>query len=176
WGEKLRSRYDDDKKFNGDDQPVVGVSWYGARSYCLWLSCLHKQKMDYRLPSEVEWEWAAAGRAADGKLRKYPWPDSKGEPTPKLANYDENVGATTPVGRYPEGATPEGLMDMAGNAWEWMDNWFNKDEDCRSLRGGSWDVLSDLLPCMARGLVIPRDYWLGSGVRVVCLFVPGHTS
>ena len=140
WGKKLSSGYDDEKKFNGDDQPVVGVSWYAARAYCIWLSSLQQKEGLFRLPTEVEWEWAAAGREPDGSLREYPWPNSKGEPTPELANYGENVGATTPVGRYPEGATPEGLMDMAGNAWEWMENLYDKDNDGsqRVLRGGSW--------------------------------------
>ncbi|MCU0287967.1 MAG: SUMF1/EgtB/PvdO family nonheme iron enzyme, partial [Acidobacteria bacterium] len=151
WGDKFRSRLEDDKKFNGDDQPVVGITWYGAHAYCFWLSCLHKQKMVYRLPSEVEWEWAAGGK----ERREYPWPKDKGEPTPKLANYGENVGATTPVGRYPEGATPEGLMDMAGNAWEWMANWYDKDEEYRALRGGSWGNHSVNLRCAARVLVNP---------------------
>ncbi|MDQ1355486.1 MAG: hypothetical protein QG657_5796, partial [Acidobacteriota bacterium] len=149
WGNKLRSEKDEDKRFNGEDQPVVGVTWYGARAYCLWLSCLQRKERLYRLPTEKEWDWAAAGREPDGKLRKYPWPNSKGEPTPKLANYGGNVGATTPVGRYPEGATPEGLMDMAGNAWEWMDNLYDKDNKRRAMRGGSWNYRSDYLRCAA---------------------------
>ncbi|MDQ1353937.1 MAG: hypothetical protein QG657_4246, partial [Acidobacteriota bacterium] len=161
WANKLRSHYEDDKKFNGDDQPVVGVSWYAARAYCLWLSLLQWQESGglYRLPTEEEWEWAAAGREPGNKLREYPWPASKGEPSPELANYGGNVGATTPVGRYPEGATPEGLMDMAGNAWEWMDSWYNKDQTGRVLRGGSWDYQSDYLRCAARGSVYPRNDW-----------------
>ncbi|HLP47330.1 MAG TPA: SUMF1/EgtB/PvdO family nonheme iron enzyme [Candidatus Deferrimicrobium sp.] len=51
------------------------------------------------------------------------------------SNYGENVGATTPMGRYPEGATPEGLMDMTGNAWEWMNNWYDKDKKRRAMCG-----------------------------------------
>ena len=174
WGKKFRSVYDYDKKFNGDDQPVVGISWYAARAYCLWLTCLQPQDRGgiFRLPTEAEWEWAAAGK----DQREFPWKKDKGEPTPELANYDENVGATTPVGRYPEGATPEGLMDMAGNAWEWMDNWNNENKKARALRGGSWFYPSDVLRCAARLLVNPRNYWDGFGFRVVLLFVPSHTS
>ncbi|NIM16968.1 MAG: SUMF1/EgtB/PvdO family nonheme iron enzyme, partial [Candidatus Aminicenantes bacterium] len=126
WPDKLRSKADDNKKFNGDDQPVVRVSWYAARAYCFWLSCLEAvinrgeefEKIKnierwasiYRLPMEMEWEWAAGGEP-DGSIREYPWPKEKGKPNDKLANYDGNVGATTTVGRYPEGATPHGLMD-----------------------------------------------------------------
>jgi len=62
----------------------------------------------------------------NGTIRKYPWPKDKGEPNQNLANYGKNVGATTPVDRYPEGATPLGLMDMAGNVWEWMDSYYDK--------------------------------------------------
>ena len=131
WSIKFRSEYEEEKRFKGDDQPVVGVSWYDAKSYCLWLSLMaaRESKLEFkeatglfRLPTEFEWEWAAAGRESDGSLREYPWPVNKGEPSDKLANYDKNVGVTTPVGRYPDGATPEGLMDMAGNVWEWMEN------------------------------------------------------
>ncbi|MCX6581718.1 MAG: SUMF1/EgtB/PvdO family nonheme iron enzyme [Candidatus Aminicenantes bacterium] len=174
WGEKLRSRYDDDKKFNGGDQPVVEVTWYAARAYCLWLSYLQQEGGGglYRLPTEVEWEWAAAGREPGNKLREYPWPTSKGEPSPELANYGENVGATTPVGRYPEGATPEGLMDMAGNAWEWMDNWYDEDKKYRVLRGGSWITHPGNLRFAARDNAFPRGYWPYYGFRVVCEFAP----
>ncbi|HLP47000.1 MAG TPA: SUMF1/EgtB/PvdO family nonheme iron enzyme [Candidatus Kapabacteria bacterium] len=85
------------------------------------------------------------------------------------------VDATTPVGRYPEGVTPEGLMDMAGNAWELIDNWYDKDKKRRALRGGSWDVRCDYLLCAARSLDNPWDNWYNSGFRVVCLFASGHT-
>jgi formylglycine-generating enzyme required for sulfatase activity len=179
WQEKFRSYVDDNKKFNGDDQPVVAITWYAARAYCFWLSCLDAVlkgdnrfediKMlsrSYRLPTEVEWEWAAGGNP-DGSVRTYPWPEDKGEPNPNLANFNKNVGATTPVGRYPEGATPQGLMDMAGNAWEWMENLYKKDEPWRAFRGGSYydDVSS--LRCAARLRGYP-GYRVGfRGFRVV---------
>ncbi|MCP5103042.1 MAG: SUMF1/EgtB/PvdO family nonheme iron enzyme [bacterium] len=174
WNEKFCSRLDDEKRFNGDDQPVVAVTWYAARAYCLWLSCLQPGVV-YRLPTEVEWEWAAGGREPDGSLREYPWEKSKGKPNPDLANYDENVGATTPVGRYPEGATPEGLMDMAGNAFEWMGNYYNEEKGYPALRGGSWPYVADYLRCVARLIVLPdlSDYYVG--FRVVALPSPSHT-
>ena len=174
WVKNFRSEQDEDKRFNGDDQPVVGVNWYAARAYCLWQSFLQQEGALYRLPTEVEWEWAAAGREPERKLRKYPWATSKGEPNPNLANYGGNVGATIPVGRYPEGATPEGLMDMAGNAWEWMDNWHDEDKKYRALRGGSWYNRSVNLRCAARGLINPRTRLHYRGFRVVCEFVPGE--
>jgi formylglycine-generating enzyme required for sulfatase activity/energy-coupling factor transporter ATP-binding protein EcfA2 len=181
WQSKLRSRYDDDKKFNGDDQPVVGITWYDTRAYCFWLSCLdaviredtrvlkgdlRRWASVYRLPTEEEWEWTAGGEA-DGSTREYPWPKEKGKPNKNLANYGVHVGATTPVDRYPEGATPHGLMDMAGNVFEWMENLYRKDELWRALRGGSWinDVSS--LRCSARGSYYPDSWGYYRGFRVV---------
>jgi formylglycine-generating enzyme required for sulfatase activity len=170
-GARFRSKYDEDRKLGGDDQPVVGVSWYAAQAYALWLSLREGKPGSYRLPKEVEWEWAAGGKqeTIGQKVRIYPWSDEKGEPTSKLANYNSNLGATTPVGRYPEGATPEGLYDMAGNVWEWMENWYEKDENCHSLRGGSWLNKAYALRCSCRSDGVGQDYWYFNivGFRVV---------
>ncbi|MES9905050.1 MAG: SUMF1/EgtB/PvdO family nonheme iron enzyme [Sedimenticola sp.] len=128
-------------------QPVVGICWYEARAYCLWLNT--RLDVDhYRLPSEAEWE--AAGRQG-GEWRRYPWP---GPFDPLKANTAETrLGVTTPVGVFPEGATPvTGLLDLAGNVWEWTTTpWFEGGEwqpalgsndgppdGRRVVRGGSW--------------------------------------
>jgi formylglycine-generating enzyme required for sulfatase activity len=159
---QFASYYDDDKRFNKDEQPVI-ATWYAARAYCLWLSLLESEGRDtllYRLPKEMEWEFAASGE--EGRI--YPWPKERGEPTPKLANYGENEGGTTPVGRYPEGATPEGLFDMAGNVWEWTDDWYDEKKEYRSLRGGAYyNSKADALRCSSRGYYYPwvRDYDFG---------------
>jgi formylglycine-generating enzyme required for sulfatase activity/tRNA A37 threonylcarbamoyladenosine biosynthesis protein TsaE len=163
----FRSERDEDRKFGGDDQPVVSVTWYAARSYCLWLSLVESKGAHsdlYRLPTEPEWVWAAAGK----EKREYPWGNPK--PTPKLANYDKsNIGATTPVGSYPEGATPEGLYDMAGNVWEWQENRYGHKgyPDARALRGGSWNNSTVNLRCSSR-LNDNPGYWVYViGFRVV---------
>ncbi|MGH7492154.1 MAG: formylglycine-generating enzyme family protein [bacterium] len=174
WCENFRSRYDDDKRFNGDDQPVVGVRWFAAVAYCYWLSEIQKangkeqraegmaqsEQEIYRLPTETEWEWAASG----GK-REYPWGDAVPDET--RANYGGKVGHTTPVGAYPAGATPEVLMDMAGNVWEWMENRYKKDGNARALRGGSWVSSADDLRCAARSSGLPGGDWSVDGFRVV---------
>lgn len=112
----------------------------------------------YRLPTEKEWEWAAGGRRDKPekvlKVRKYSWGD-KPEPTAKHANYDRNEGSTTPIGRYPEGATPEGLYDTAGNVWEWMENWSSAVLKYKALRGGSWLNFSEVLACSFRFNGVP---------------------
>jgi formylglycine-generating enzyme required for sulfatase activity len=168
---RFRSGHDEDRKFNKDDQPVVSVTFFDARAYCLWLSML--SGAEYRLPTEQEWEWAAGGRREEAgkvlKVKKYPWGDNP-EPTPKHANYGENEGATTPVGRYPDGATPEGLDDMAGNVWEWMGNRYDSEGSAVSLRGGSWLNVSEDLRCRARDYYYPgfSHYYNRYGFRVVC--------
>jgi formylglycine-generating enzyme required for sulfatase activity len=161
----FRSRYDEDRNFSGDDHPVVGITLYAAHSYCLWLSLLEskgKYQNIYRLPTEIEWEWAASGM----QKRKYPWGNTR--PNTKRANYGQNVGATTPVGSYPDGATPEGLYDMAGNVWEWMENWYNEStKSSRALRGGSWNNDTADLRCSSRIYYLPDGGGNLLGFRVV---------
>ena len=168
---RFTSQYDDNRKFNKDEQPVAGVSWYGARAYCLWLSMLSGE--EYRLPTEQEWEWAAGGwlmRKEPDRQKamvvEYPWGD-KPKPTPKHANYGENEGATTPVGRYPDGSTPEGLYDMAGNVWEWMENWYDSKIQKPSLRSGSWVANAGMLRCSARNYNDPNNRTNDIGFRIV---------
>jgi len=163
----FRSGYDEDRKYDGEDQPVVGVTWYAAMAYCLWLSLLEGDKTRYRLPNEMEWEWAAGGKqgTTGQKVRPYPWLEEKGEPNATLANYNKNIGTTTPVGNYPEGATPEGLYDMAGNVWEWMENEHEKYPSSRACRGGSW--YADALRCSSRSYGDPWVDVNDVGFRVI---------
>jgi hypothetical protein len=105
------------------NRPVTEVSWYEAAAYCAWNGV--------RLPTEAEWEMAAAG---EGK-REYPWGDEKPDVT-RANYYETGPKHATPVGLYPGGATPEGLRDMAGNVWEWSADWYESDKT-RVLRGGA---------------------------------------
>ncbi|HEX9971439.1 MAG TPA: SUMF1/EgtB/PvdO family nonheme iron enzyme, partial [bacterium] len=153
--------YWNNKKYNSDEQPVVGVRWDDAVAYCDWLTKTDKDKREFRLPAEAEWEWAAG----KGK-RKYPWGNE--EPDHNRANYASKVGYPTPVGSYPSGATPDGLMDMAGNVWEWCADWYDEKKDRRVLRGGSWVNSGLNLPCSDRYRDYPENRYYDVGFRVSC--------
>lgn len=119
------------------NHPVVHVTWFGAQAYCRWAGC--------RLPTEAEWEKAARG--PDGWI--YPWGNYLEDR--RLANFSSN--RTAPVGDYPEGASPYGAMDMVGNVWEWVADWYDfynnrrnsqtnptgpEDGSVKVFRGGSF--------------------------------------
>ncbi len=122
----------------GDDHPVISVSWYDAQKYCEWLS--EKIGIDFALPTETQWEKSARG--TDG--RTFPWGNDDvsadyanfadmmfGEKygIDRRVHYDLNDGfaETSPVGNFPSGASPFGIMDMAGNVWEWCYNYYDPD-------------------------------------------------
>ncbi len=135
------------------NHPVVNVSWNDAQASCEWAGVF--------LPTEQQWEKAARG--TDG--RDYPWGNE--EPTPQSCNFERNVGDTTPVGRYStQGDSPHGIVDMAGNVWEWCEDWY-KEGEFRSLRGGSFDVAGIDVRCAYRFRGNPSGRRGNDGFRVV---------
>ncbi|MGC8786224.1 MAG: SUMF1/EgtB/PvdO family nonheme iron enzyme [Anaerolineae bacterium] len=122
------------------NHPVVLVSWNDAQAYCNWLK--KTTGWDFRLPTEEEWEKAARG--TDG--REWPWGNEFH--SEKANTVESGIGDTTPVGCYPDSASPYGCLDMAGNVWEWT---ASEDEGGhRVLRGGSWYGKQYLARCAFR--------------------------
>jgi formylglycine-generating enzyme required for sulfatase activity len=168
-----------------EDHPVVQVSWNDAAAYCEWADP-STGSGQVRLPTEAEWEKAARG--TDG--RTYPWGNRS--PAGSLLNFadvnlnvdwadkDANDGYqfTAPVGSYPNGASPYGALDMAGNVWEWVADWYGEtyysqspssnpqgpaSGTARVLRGGSWYFDEDLVRSADRYRLDPSgsDFTLG---------------
>jgi len=102
--------YWDDHRRNKPQQPVSGVNWHDANAYCSWTN--------KRLPSEAEWEKAARGPEG----YKYPWGN---ELDPTKANFGRKQEYTANVDAYPEGKSPYGIYNMAGNVFEWVDDWYD---------------------------------------------------
>jgi formylglycine-generating enzyme required for sulfatase activity len=129
--DKSRPAFWDDEIFGRArlNQPVVGINWYEAMAFCRWLTQYLDDGYEYVLPNEAEWEYAARGSTR----RRYPWGNI--EPNANLASYKRIYGFTTlVVGCFPRGATPEGVLDLAGNVWEWTSSEYKINPDNTTSR------------------------------------------
>jgi formylglycine-generating enzyme required for sulfatase activity len=179
-GKWTKPRYWDNSKWNGDTQPVVGVNWFESVAFCLWLSDVTGEKI--MLPTEDQWQFVAQG--TDG--RNYPWGNKwdntkcnnnvSGGMFGFLNNKPDGHGErTTPVVAYESvGKSPFGVIDMAGNVWEWcLTDYDNKTNDVESnankrvLRGGSWyNYNTGYFRADCRFRFVPSYWYNGGGFRI----------
>jgi len=175
------------ERYDQPDQPVVCVSWYEAVAYTRWLA--EETGQDVRLPTEAEWEKACRG--TEGQI--YPW---SGQWDGSRLNYcdvncpndskdeevDDGYQYTAPVGSYPDGASPYGVLDMAGNVWEWTSSKYAaypydpddgrekpEGDENRTLRGGSFWNTGNGVRCANRAHWDPDYRYVIPGFRVVAV-------
>ena len=187
-GRQTQPAYWHDEAFNNPAQPVVGICWYEAQAYCAWLRA--QTGPPFRLPTEAEWEAAARGVP---RWRFVLWHMVTRSPRPRRYAFSDDFDAahcntfethirrTTPIGVFPGGTTPEGLVDMTGNVWEWTSSSYRDypydAEDGREdlhataarrvVRGGSWNDAHVTARATCRAHLAPDGRHLAVGVRVV---------
>jgi formylglycine-generating enzyme required for sulfatase activity len=141
--------------------PMTRVSWREAKEFCA--------AVDARLPTELEWERAARGKA---DRRRYPWGDVADCARANFGNFEgegrcpDNPGRPVEVGRYPDGASPDGVLDLAGNVWEWTADEYDHrsrgpeelgEAPRRAVRGGACCSMFGL-PRLTNRVGFPEDY------------------
>ena len=164
--------------WNGDDHPVIFTNWNEATAFCLWLS--QRDGREYRLPTEAQWEFAARG--ADGRI--FPWGNQWDPCRCNSAEEGGDFDQTSPIGQFPNGISPHGVLDMVGNVWEWCADWYepgygngagrtdptgSETGQYKVCRGGSWmnHGYSCRVTMRARRAVDFSDAYIG--FRVVCV-------
>lgn len=203
-----------DPRFSRPNQPVVGVTWYEAMAYCRWLTEQMRESANewawptdflgeirdsqfmVRLPTEAEWEKAARGglfldgdetRQKPNPLPQRTWTWGNDWDENKANTWEGGVQALAPVGLYPAGRSPYGVLDMIGNVWEWTSTRWGTDWQkpgyespyrcderenpegafLRVLRGGSWDHDRYSARCAFRFRLVSVYWDFFIGFRVV---------
>ena len=167
-----------DPNFNHPRQPVTGVSWHEATSYCEWL--IAQTGRHFRLPTEAEWECAARGGL---EQRQFPWGDDPPQSLPNYATRWQNGPEI--VAQYPPNGL--GLYDIGENVHEWCSDWYDPNYYAtspernpqgpdqspmkpkrKSSRGGSWRHHIKVARCSARSSIPPEFQYADYGFRVAC--------
>jgi gamma-glutamyl hercynylcysteine S-oxide synthase len=155
------------------DEPVVHVSWFEADAFA--------RAHEARLPTEAEWEKAATWDQESGSARRYPWGDDPSHEA--RANLDHGLLGPAPVGAYPAGASPSGVLGLLGDVWEWTASDFRGYDgfvahpypeysevffgsDYKVLRGGSWATRARVATPTFRNWDLPQRRQIFSGVRL----------
>ena len=174
WWQGIERTQPQESRWPQATRPCTSVNWYEAVAFCRWLS----EQLGYpvRLPTEDEWERAARGR--DG--RAFPWGDDYSTGYANINETWDNEGEckleqTTVVGAYPQGASSEGVLDLAGNVWEWCLNKHEHPEEiepdisgeARVLRGGSWYGNPEAVRSAVRNWNEPGERVDNAGFRLV---------
>ncbi|MEW8415572.1 MAG: SUMF1/EgtB/PvdO family nonheme iron enzyme, partial [Candidatus Thiodiazotropha sp.] len=172
WWRDLKRPEPEKSRWEQTNRPRTNVDWYEAVAFSRWLA--EQLKQPIHLPTEQEWERAARG--TDG--RAYPWGDeylNGYANTKESSNKGEYLEQTTAVGLYPQGGSPDGVMDLAGTVWDWCLNKYDHPEQIepdnsgegRVLRGGSWIDHPENARAASRGRFVPDDRINRWGFRVV---------
>jgi len=156
-------------RWSEPNRPRETVSWYEAIAFCRWLS--HRLDLEVRLPTEPEWQQAATGGEPGNA---HPW--GREWDARRCNTSESGLNRTVAVGLYPAGASAQGVLDLAGNLWEWCLNKYEKPEETaidesvgsRVVRGGSWDYYQDFARADYRYFNHPDDRRGRLGFRVVC--------
>ena len=164
--------------FNHPAQPVVGVCWFEAQAYALWLG--HVTGLPIQLPTEAQWEAAARGLVA----RRWPWAADGTPQRHQINSFEAGVRRPTPVALFTTSHTPEGLADLAGNVWEWTASAYTNEiqpatvntalgaeadgSAPRAVRGGGWDLPASVARAGFRLRNVPGYRNFNQGFRVVC--------
>jgi formylglycine-generating enzyme required for sulfatase activity len=168
WWQDLAERIEEPEipEWHEPNAPRETVSWFEAVAFCRWLSA----QLGYAVTLPTEQQWERVARGTQGL--QYPWGN---EFRQDFTNCHRSIGRTSAPGIYPHAASPEGVMDLMGNVWEWCLNGYSTPENCRLsgdksrvVRGGSWSYNPDGVRSSVRNYGHPYYCYGHIGFRVLC--------